>query len=122
MSYKERLVKLQLLTLKYRRLRGDMIEVFKILTHIYSDVVSPELARSENLRTRSNVFKLQVRRCSLDIRKFSFCERVVTAWNSLPNWVVEAQSINAFKLNFDKFGRGRQLFYNYETDWAEVCA
>ena len=41
---------------------GDMIEVFKILTDVYSDVVAPELARSENVRTRGNVFKLQVRR------------------------------------------------------------
>ena len=31
LSYKERLLKLQLPTLKFRRLRGDMIKVFKIL-------------------------------------------------------------------------------------------
>jgi len=29
LSYKERLLKLKLPTLKYRRMRGDMIEVFK---------------------------------------------------------------------------------------------
>ena len=32
------------------------------------------------------------------------------------------QSINAFKLNSDKFGRDRELFYNYEADLVEVCA
>jgi len=32
LTYKERFVQLKLPTLKYRRLRGDMIEVFKILT------------------------------------------------------------------------------------------
>ena len=32
LSYKERLVRLKLPTLKYRRIRGDMIEVYKILT------------------------------------------------------------------------------------------
>ena len=31
LSYKERLVRLKLLTLKFRRIRGDMIEVYKIL-------------------------------------------------------------------------------------------
>jgi len=30
LTYKERLVQLKLPTLRYRRLRGDMIEVFKI--------------------------------------------------------------------------------------------
>jgi len=35
LTYKERLVHLKLPTLKYRRLRGDMIEMFKILTGKY---------------------------------------------------------------------------------------
>jgi len=35
LPYKERLQHLNLYTLKYRRLRGDMIEVFKILHHMY---------------------------------------------------------------------------------------
>jgi len=39
---KERLRKLKLPTLKYRRLRGDMIEVFKIINNMYS-TVSPLL-------------------------------------------------------------------------------
>ena len=40
-SYKERLKKLKLPTLVYRRLRGDMIEVYKILHGIYDMKVSP---------------------------------------------------------------------------------
>ena len=35
MSYTDRLQRLNLPTLKYRRLRGDMIEVFKITHEIY---------------------------------------------------------------------------------------
>jgi len=34
-SYKERLKILNLPTLKYRRLRGDMIDVFKIANNMY---------------------------------------------------------------------------------------
>ena len=113
MSYKERLIRLQLPTLKHRRLRGVIIEDFKIVTHYYSEVVAPELARSVNLRTRGSVFKLHVARCRLDVRKYSFCERVVNMWNSLPNWVVEAKSLNVFNLNFDKFCRNKEMLYNY---------
>ena len=35
LKYKERLMRLQLPTLRYRLLRGDMIEVYKILTNKY---------------------------------------------------------------------------------------
>ena len=39
LCYKERLTMLTLPTLKYRRLRGDMIEMYKIITNKqYSDV------------------------------------------------------------------------------------
>ena len=41
LSYKERLQKLKLPTLVYRRLRGIMIEVYKILHGIYDIKVSP---------------------------------------------------------------------------------
>ena len=35
--YKERLAALKLPTLKYRRIREDMIEVYKLLTNMYDD-------------------------------------------------------------------------------------
>ena len=35
LPYKERILQLNLHTLKYRRLRGDMIEVYKITHDIY---------------------------------------------------------------------------------------
>ena len=41
LSYKERLQKLKLPTLVYRRLRGDMIELYKIQHGIYDMIVSP---------------------------------------------------------------------------------
>ena len=35
--YKEKLMALKLPTFKYRRIRGDMIEVYKLLTNMYDD-------------------------------------------------------------------------------------
>ena len=54
-SYKDRLVALQLPTLKYRRYRGDMIEVYKILTGLYDARVVPLLERNVDCRTRGTV-------------------------------------------------------------------
>ena len=39
-GYKERLIRLNLPTLSYRRLRGDMIEIYKILTGKYDSTVT----------------------------------------------------------------------------------
>jgi len=44
-SYKERLEQLKLPTLKYRVTRGDMIEVYKILTDKYENNVNLHLER-----------------------------------------------------------------------------
>ena len=55
-SYKERLQKLKLPTLQYRRLRGDMIETYKLMTGKYDKTVTyfmPKVNKSTNLRTQS---------------------------------------------------------------------
>ena len=39
-AYKDRLKRLKLPTLKYRRIRGDMIEVYKILINKYDSRVN----------------------------------------------------------------------------------
>ena len=52
MSYIDRLKYLNLPTLKYRRIRGDMIEVFKIVNNYYDSLVVPNLEVSSENRNR----------------------------------------------------------------------
>jgi len=47
--------------------------------------------------TRRNMYKLQKFTRHYNLRKYSFCSRVVNIWNSLPNEVVEVDTINNFK-------------------------
>ena len=54
MSYKDRLQRLNLPTLKYRTLCGDMIAVFKITHEIYDPDLSLKLVYSLNYNTRGN--------------------------------------------------------------------
>ena len=50
--------------------------------------------RGDNLR----IFKT---RCEYDLGKFNFTNRIVNAWNSLPNWIVMANSTDTFKRRLD---------------------
>ena len=104
LPYEERLKRLGLQTLKTRRLRGELIEVFKILNNF--DLVSPGLLTlAPNGITRNNGFKLAGKRFQTDIAKNFFANKVVSQWNSLPRNVVHAQSINMFKNRIDKYFR-----------------
>ena len=49
---------LNLPTLKYRQLRGDTIEAFKIVHNIYDTKVSPNLRYYPKSTTRGNKYKL----------------------------------------------------------------
>ena len=52
----ERLLRLNLYTLKYRRLRGDMIEVFKIVHNVYDNAVAPLLSYYNAFDLQSKLF------------------------------------------------------------------
>jgi hypothetical protein len=84
-SYTDRLKKLKMQTLKYRRLRGDMIETFKIINGIYDKEVTErffEMSRTD--QTRGNSKKIQKGNCRQNLRKHSFKNRVTDIWNNLP--------------------------------------
>ena len=58
MEYPDRLKKLKMLNLKYRRLRGNMIETFKNITGIYDNEVTEGIFDLDpNTRTRGIVRK-----------------------------------------------------------------
>jgi len=113
--YKERLAALKLLTLKHRRIRGDMIEVYKLLTNTYDDN-TVQLDINSDKRTEGHTKKLLVRRCRYDVRKYSFSIRITNIWNSLPDEIISAPTVNIFKNRLDRFCAEQEVFYNYKAN------
>jgi len=62
----------------------------------------PKLNFNTLSTTRGNKYKLQKSASHYNLRKFSFCSRVVNIWNSLPDSVVDADTLNTFKNRLDK--------------------
>jgi len=114
LSYEERLLQLNLHTLKYRRLRGDMIEVHKITHDMYDRSVALELPRNVS-STRGNKYKLQNHSFHYNFRKFSFAARVVNVWNSLPNHV-NVNSLKQFETRLDKFLRDQDVMFDWTAE------
>ena len=81
---------------------------------IYCQTFSDFLSSSSV--TRGNSFKIITRRCHYDLRKYSFCNRVTNIWNSLPNDVVNASSLNVFKNRLDKHWIHQDAMYDWHAD------
>jgi ribonuclease P/MRP protein subunit RPP40 len=112
-EYPERLRRLGLPTLAFRRLRGDMIEVYKMLHNIYDQSVGKEIIRiAEDLRTRGHSLKLQKPRARKNVRQHFFGLRVINPWNALPDTVVTAPSVHAFENRLDKHWARHPLRYD----------
>lgn len=113
LSYENRLRQINLPTLVFRRMRGDLIEVYKILHGIYDQDTTPSLHTSDITFTRGNNMKLFKPHARLNIRKHSFTHRVIDNWNALPNSVVLADTLNSFKNKLDKLWENHPVKYNH---------
>src|SRR5664279_3673533 len=103
LKYPERLKVLGLTTLEKRRTRGDLIEIYKILTGKEGlDYQKFFKLTSTGHELRGHRLKLFKPRCRLDCRRYSFSQRAVDDWNNLPSDVVESTSVNMFKNRLDK--------------------
>ena len=100
-SYEERLAQLNLFSLEKRRLRGKLIECFKILKGFTNVDASKMFSIDNTSRTRTNGLKLRCKQVQLDCTKFFFTNDVVREWNKLPPSVVQCNTINSFKNKLD---------------------
>ena len=87
-------------TLESRRLRGEMIQVFKFIKGF--DITAPNMFfNMSTTGLRGHEFKLYNRAFSTNVGKFSFSNKIIDDWNSLPQHVVSSNAVNTFKIRLD---------------------
>ena len=100
-TYMERCTQTGLFTLEYRRLRGDLILLFRILCMKLHPELEHLFKLNSTSNTRGHAFKLEVLRTDNLPHVYRFSRRVVNTWNNLPTDVVTAPSVVAFKARLD---------------------
>ena len=102
LPYHERLKELNLTTLELRRHRGDLLETFKILKG-QEGIKWDGIFSLNTTVTRGNSLQLNKPRNRLNVRQSFFSQRVINAWNLLPNEIIEKDTVNGFKNAIDKY-------------------
>lgn len=119
LTYEDRLKALNLPTLAYRRMRGDAIEMYKILTGKYDQDVSNFINLNNQQITRGHHLKIKKERPRTIQRKYSFVNRTTNIWNSLPEYIISAPSVNSFERRLDKFWINLPIKYEYTSSAYE---
>ena len=118
MEYSERLKKLDLPTLVYRRKRGDMIEVWKHFNVYDPETLSPNFKRNvRNIRSHHHSQQLTLNRPrdgKRGVQANSFYFRAAEEWNGLSEAVVQAEEINKFKNELDESWNHHPLKFTME--------
>src|SRR5215813_5432316 len=101
MEYKERLEICKLQNLNERRSRGDIIEIFKMLSGRYNINTEDVIELDKGKVLRGNNKKLKRKKFKGDLRGSYFSIRAVRKWNELDRTIVNSRDLNEFKKEID---------------------
>ena len=117
LDYTERQQKLNMPSLAYRRLPGDMIETYKHF-HKYDKNIISSSFQLRNRVSWKHDFQLHHRIAKDDIRGVksnSFYHRIVRTWNNLTREVVNVTNVNTFKNKLDAAWRNEALKFDHRA-------
>ena len=101
-SYHQRIQELDLISFVQRRLRGQLIEVFKYLNRFTTASVRGLFDYDLNDRTRNNGTKFIVKHFNTSVAQHFYPIKIFTTWNALPNELVTSRTVNSLKNSLDK--------------------
>ena len=116
LSYEDRLRATKLPSLKYRRKRADVLQVWRIM-HGGDDMEEGKFfKRSADSKTQGHSLKLCKEYSRTKLRSQSFSQRTISVWNSLPESVASAPSMNACKSRLEKWWMDDPDKYAYTSN------
>ena len=112
-TYEQKLTELGFTSLEENRQRGDMVEMYKIMTGKtkvdFRQWFKLSSARQGAGNTRGRKGYLNVEEPPIsnkDVRKNFFSQRCPRVWNALPDTVKLATTVNGFKAAYDQYKSG----------------
>lgn len=102
LCYNDRLKTLGLDSLEYRRLRYDLVMMYKIV-HNLVDLDRDALITLSTNSTRNSHFKIHKPTSISSARSKFFCVRSINAWNSLSEDIRASPSVSSFKNRISSF-------------------
>ena len=115
LTYEERLKKLELPTLAFRRFRGDMIETYKHFHKYDRSILTPSF-HPRNRPSRNHQYQIQPIRPKdgeRGLHSNSLYCRIPDVWKNLPKDVVDAPTMDTFKNRSDKHWKELPLMYDH---------
>ena len=101
LEFPDRYKRLNLFSLEYRRVRADLILLFRVIVRQDYPDLQHLVPRSPTPHTRGHQYKLEVQRSDNVAHDVRWSRRHISTWNCLPPSVVSAPSVAAFKSSLD---------------------
>ena len=111
LDYANRLCVLEIESLELRRLRRDMIYVYKMLFGLVDLSFNDYFVLRVDSITRGHKYKLFANYSRLNIRKHFFTERIVSVWNNLECDIINFSNLRSFKQSLVRCDMSKYVNY-----------
>ena len=108
-TYEEKLAELGMPSLEARRMEIDMVQTYKMVNNMDTENSDQWFERANSRRaTRNSTVKhnLVPKRGQHEYRRNFFSSRVIVTWNSLPEAIRDAPTVNSFKRQYRRHLEG----------------
>ena len=103
LGYKDQVKTLGLLSLRARRLRFQLITMFRIYKNFVDINFSNFFNISKSCRTRGHNAKVDTKHAKNNYRLNFFTVSAISLWNRLPQELIDAPTVNNFKIGLVSF-------------------
>ena len=116
-SYQDRLYKLNIRSLQYRRTEADLIMTYKII-HNLVDLPMKDFFtfNCSPYNTRKHNFDLTRPKPASEFERNFFSNRIIPLWNGLPSEIVNAKTLDTFKALLKKFALHSIKKFMFKSD------